>query len=83
MAPLSITEEGRKWYSEDAIANLAGKKMTVNRASAPGQYTLSLLENATARRCAPTISAARACCSASVPKTPKAMTRAEDFSPPS
>jgi len=46
MAPLSITEEGRKWYSEDAIANLAGKKMTVNRASAPGQYTLSLLENA-------------------------------------
>ncbi|NMA46203.1 MAG: hypothetical protein GX945_06540 [Lentisphaerae bacterium] len=46
MAPLSLTEAGREWYPAETLSNVLGKKMTVNRPSAAGQHTLSLLENA-------------------------------------
>jgi hypothetical protein len=45
LTTLRVSDEGRKWFSEEAIALIAGKKAIINRASAPGQYTLSLLDS--------------------------------------
>lgn len=43
--PVTVTEEGRDWFGVSRVASLERETFWVNRASAEGQYTVSLVDS--------------------------------------